>query len=146
MFLVMSKSNHSLLEDKYYACLPPAKPWNPFPEKSPVVEDLLKILKTNKYQSFYDETDSQITIEVVAPGLKKEDFNISLNGEMLTISYEVKKENKASKFLSSRNESWLVPKEVIPENISASYDAGVLVVVIKKEEPKKIPVTTIKVE
>ncbi len=146
MFLTMSKND--LLGFGYSDCpCPPAKPWDMNLDKpGPATEELLKILNTNKNQSFCDETDNQIIIEVVAPGLKKEDFNISLDGELLTIFYEVKKENKASKFLTSRKESWKIPQGSISENISASYDAGVLIVTIKKEELKKIPVTTIKVE
>src|SRR5688572_19604714 len=40
------------------------------------------------------ETEKHYEMELVAPGLKKEDFNIQLDGDVLTVSFEHKEENK----------------------------------------------------
>ena len=34
------------------------------------------------------ETDNQYEMDVIAPGCKKEDFNVNINDNMLTISFE----------------------------------------------------------
>src|SRR5438045_838591 len=40
------------------------------------------------------ETDKSYEMEIVAPGLRKEDFNVGIGDNMLTISFEHKEENK----------------------------------------------------
>ena len=88
-----------------------------------------------------------ITISVAAPGLKKNDFHINVDGNMLTISAE-KEETKEEKEeenytrkeynYSSFSRSFTLPQEVNREKIEASYEDGVLKLVLpKKEEVKK---------
>jgi len=40
------------------------------------------------------ETENSYEMELVAPGLRKEDFQLNISGDMLTISFEEKNENK----------------------------------------------------
>src|SRR5689334_18709498 len=40
------------------------------------------------------ETDKSYEVEVMAPGLKKSDFKVSLDGKQLSISFEHKEEQK----------------------------------------------------
>jgi HSP20 family protein len=85
-------------------------------------------------------------VSVAAPGLKKNDFKIDVEGNMLTISSE-KEENKEEKdarytrkeySYSSFRRSFALPEEVNQEKIEASYEDGVLKVVLpKKDEAKK---------
>ena len=42
------------------------------------------------------ETGHQFEMDVIAPGCKKEDFNISINDNLLTISFNTKSENTSS--------------------------------------------------
>lgn len=49
------------------------------------------------------ETDTTYEMELVAPGLRKEDFKINVNGDMLTISFEHREENEDR----GKNERWL---------------------------------------
>lgn len=95
------------------------------------------------------ETDNAFTVELAAPGLKKEDFKISVEKNVLTISSELKKEvdssieqGKYSKrefgYSSFSRSFTLDEKSTDIENISASYEAGILNVSIpKKSEPEK---------
>ena len=39
------------------------------------------------------ETDKSYELQLVAPGLKKDDFKVNVSGEMLTVSFEQKDEN-----------------------------------------------------
>lgn len=43
------------------------------------------------------ETASAYEMELVAPGLRKEDFRLNVSGVMLTVSFEEKNENKETK-------------------------------------------------
>lgn len=94
------------------------------------------------------ENDNEYSVTVAAPGLKKKDFDIDIEGNMLTISCE-KEENKEEKDArytrkeynySSFSRSFTLPEEVNKEKIEAEYEDGVLKLALpKKEEAKKLP-------
>lgn len=95
------------------------------------------------------ETADHYEVEVAAPGLDKNDFKVTLDGNLLTISSE--KENKQTyeqenftrrEFsYQSFQRSFELPKNVVDEeNISARYENGLLYLSIpKKEEAKQKP-------
>jgi len=91
------------------------------------------------------ETDSQYSITMAAPGMKKEDFKIDLQGDMLTISAEKEdtKEDKNKKYnrreynYSSFCRSFTLPEEVRRDNIEAKYEDGVLHLALTKNEKAK---------
>jgi HSP20 family protein len=85
-------------------------------------------------------------ISLAAPGLEKKDFNIDVEGNMLTISSEKeeKKEEKNERLtrkeynFSSFSRSFTLPEAVITEKIEAVYEGGELKVMLpKKDEAKK---------
>jgi HSP20 family protein len=89
-------------------------------------------------------------VSLAAPGLKKDDFNIDIEGNMLTISCEKeeKKEEKDKQYTrkeynySSFERSFTLPDEVNKEKIDARYEDGVLKLVLpKKEEAKKMAIS-----
>jgi len=88
------------------------------------------------------EKKDSYQLSLAAPGLTKDDFNINLDGDMLTISAEREesKENKDKKFsrreynYSSFSRSFTLPAEVMKDKIDASYDNGVLHLVLPKTE------------
>lgn len=92
------------------------------------------------------ERPDSYELSVGAPGLNKDDFNIDVEGNMLTISCE-KEENKEEKdkgytrkeySYSSFSRSFTLPDEVLQEKIEASYQNGVLLVKLpKKEDARK---------
>ncbi len=78
--------------------------------------------------------------------MKKEDFNIDVEGNILTISSEKEetKEEEENKFTrneysySSFSRSFTLPEEINKEKIEASYRDGVLKILLpRKEEAKK---------
>lgn len=100
------------------------------------------------------ETDQNFEIQMAAPGLKKEDFKISVNNRILTISSEKKeeKEEKSEKFTrkefnySSFQRSFTLPESASEDDIKAKYENGVLLLsVAKKEEAKKKPMKEIQI-
>jgi HSP20 family protein len=102
------------------------------------------------------ETEKSYEVEMAAPGMKKEDFKIELDNNILTISSERKEEHEEEeKEKYSRREysyeafqrSFNLPKEVVDEEkIEAHYKDGVLQLTIPKKEkakqkpPKKIEI------
>lgn len=96
------------------------------------------------------EVDTAYNIEMAVPGLKKEDFKISFDRNVLTISSEKKeeKEDKNEKFTrreynyQSFSRSFTLPENSNAENISAEYKDGILKVSIPKKEIKPVENTS----
>ncbi len=102
------------------------------------------------------ETKDEFIIEVAAPGMRKEDFNIRLENNVLAISSEREEsheDQENSKKFSRREFSYqsfqrtmTLPSGVESDKINASYKDGILYVSIpKKEEMKEKPPKLIKV-
>ena len=101
------------------------------------------------------ENGDYYRVEVAAPGLKKDDFKIELDNNVLTISseFESKQEKKEENFTrrefnyGSFQRSFTLPEDVVDtEKINAKYNEGVLNIMIpKREEVKPKPVRTIKI-
>lgn len=94
------------------------------------------------------ESGTAYEVEVIAPGLKKEDFNLAYSGDTLTVSFEHKEEKAAP-----ANERWIrreyrsesfsrsfnVDGTVDVDKANARYENGVLTLTLpKKEEAKRI--------
>lgn len=92
------------------------------------------------------ENEKDFVIEFAAPGVKKEDFNINLDNQVLTVSREIKEEKETKEENYTRREfvygsfsrSFTLPKSVKFDNIAADYNEGILVIKLpkKKEEAK----------
>ncbi|MCX7743288.1 MAG: Hsp20/alpha crystallin family protein [Flavobacteriales bacterium] len=88
------------------------------------------------------ETDDRFLIELVAPGFQKSEFSIELEKQLLTIRAErqEEKQDQTSKFHTrqfiahSFTRSFRIPESVDEDKISASYDAGVLMVTLPKKK------------
>lgn len=120
------------------------KPWNDWFEGS-FSGRVMNVPAANITEQ---KDDYQVTL--AAPGLKKEDFNIDIDGNMLTISSEKeeKKEEKEARYTrkeysySSFERSFTLPDEVNKEKIEARYENGLLKLVLpKKEEAKKLAIS-----
>jgi HSP20 family protein len=97
------------------------------------------------------ETEKDIQIRADIPGMKKEDIDVSIDGEQLVIKGERKleKEEKEKDYVrversyGSFYRSFDIGVPVKSDQVKASYNGGVLEVVIPKAEarkPKKIQV------
>ncbi|MBC8111247.1 MAG: Hsp20/alpha crystallin family protein [Verrucomicrobia bacterium] len=100
------------------------------------------------------ENNENYTVEVAAPGLKKEDFHVELHNNLLTISANVKKENHENTDKYTRREfsysafqrTFTLPNHVASDKIDAKYVDGVLHLVLpKKEEAKEKPARKIEI-
>jgi HSP20 family protein len=91
------------------------------------------------------ETENEFHIELAVPGLKKEDFKISLDKNVLIVSTEKKAENVEEGKKYSKREytynsfvrSFTLPESADQSKIAAEYTDGILKLnVTKKEEAK----------
>lgn len=88
------------------------------------------------------EKDTAYTIDLVIPGVVREDVKLQVNDRTLTVTFEPKEENRAEQ------EKWLrrefkprafkrvfnLSDKIEADKISASYDAGILHLQLPKKE------------
>jgi HSP20 family protein len=102
------------------------------------------------------ETSNEFVVEMAAPGMKKDDFQIELNNNVLTIKSETKneKEEKDSENYTRREFSYqsfqrsfnLNNRVIDDSKIEAKYDNGILNILLpKKEEVKAKPTRQIEI-
>ena len=117
------------------------KPWNEWFPPNDFMARTLTVPAVNVM-----EHKDEYLVTVAAPGMKKEDFKIDLDGNLLTISSEKEetKEDKDEKFsrkeynYSSFCRSFTLPETVLRDKIDARYEEGILKLVLpKKEEAKR---------
>lgn len=122
-----------------------------------VLNDLFSDRFTNETTGFIPavniaEDNDSYEIHLSAPGFQKENLNISIEKETLSISGEYKSEvsetsterkfNRKEFNFSSFKRSWTLPENVNADEISANYENGILKVRLPKKSEDKI--TTVK--
>lgn len=95
------------------------------------------------------ESDKAYTVELAAPGMKKEDFNVHINDEgnlvvKMEHKEEQKEEDKNARYLrrefsySKYEQTLILPDDVKKEDISAKVENGVLTVELPKQVEEKV--------
>jgi len=94
------------------------------------------------------ETKESYVLDVVAPGLEKQDFKLSLDKQVLTISAERKSERREEEEKTMRREfsfrsftrNFRLDDSIDAAAIQAKYENGILQLVLpKREELKAMP-------
>ncbi|UJH66819.1 Hsp20/alpha crystallin family protein [Allomuricauda sp. SCSIO 65647] len=88
------------------------------------------------------ENEKDFELEFAIPGMKRDDFNVEVDDNILTVSSEVKneKETKDKNYTrrefsySSFKRSFTLPETVDEDNINASYVDGILRLALPKKE------------
>jgi HSP20 family protein len=90
------------------------------------------------------EDKKDFYLEVAAPGMSKEDFDVNLDNNVLTISgkKEHKKEekdkyNRREFSYTSFERSFYLPEVIDSEHIEAHYQDGILMITVPKKEESK---------
>ena len=95
------------------------------------------------------ESDNAYTVELAAPGMKKEDFNVHVNDEgnlvvKLESKQEHKEEDKNTRYLRREfsytkfEQTLMLPDDVKKDAISAKVENGVLTVELPKVVEEKV--------
>ena len=105
--------------------------------------------KGNRPAVNVSEDEKGYTIKVAVPGIARDDFNLEIESDVLTISTEQKenKDEQKQNFLRrefnylSFKRSFQLPETIDQEQIKASCDAGILTLSLPKmeEEIQKAP-------
>jgi len=122
--------------------------WNAQPRFSDIFDDLFE-RNLNKWNenniapaANILEGEKEFKLEIAAPGLSKEDFRISLDKNILTVSSEKEAETKDENYTRYEfsygrfSRSFALPKSIDTEQISAKCENGILKISLpkKKEE------------
>jgi len=132
--------------------------WTPFDRLSPLRELLDSAYRLtgsagprawSPALDVFEDADT-VTVKVELAGMKKEDFDLSLEDGALTITgkREAKEEDRESfrseRFFGTFSRTVALPAPVTPDNVKATYEDGILSVVLHKAEeakPKKITIS-----
>lgn len=86
------------------------------------------------------ETDQAYTVKAEIPGVKKDDIKVSINGNQVSISAEVRKEEdkksgsmvRSERYYGQQYRSFTLPQEVDDTKAEAKYQDGMLELTLPK--------------
>lgn len=92
-----------------------------------------------------EEKEKEYVFNVDLPGIKKEDVDIELDGDVLVISGEKKEDDKVDErnyhlkesFCGSFRRSFKMPDSIDAENSKASFENGILTLTVPKSDASK---------
>ena len=137
-----------------------SRQWSPFSELNRLREEIINRVfeeplgalaqSTGFFEGWtpsldvYEDKDN-IIVKAELPGMKKEDIDLSLTGETLTLSgvrkheEEVKDQEsyRAERFFGRFQRSVTLPQPVDPNKVQASYKDGILTISLPKSEEAK---------
>ena len=107
----------------------------------------MSMLAVDMYQ-----TDNEVVVKAAIPGVKADDVQINVTGEVLTIKGETKeKEDVKEKAYHFREQRWgmfertlALPTDVIADKAKAEFENGILTITLPKAEEVKPKTITIK--
>lgn len=89
------------------------------------------------------ESDQGYTVQAEVPGVGKEDIHVSIDGNTVTLSAEVKQEDSQTKdekvlrterYYGAVSRSFQLPADLDPDAAKAKYDNGVLTLTLPKKK------------
>lgn len=134
--------------------------YDPFRDLRTLQEEVNRLFSTNLTRAFGDEgiargawapsvdiyeNKDQIVLEAELPGMKQEDFDLSIENNVITLRGERKFEkteetdnyHRVERSYGSFTRSFTLPQTVSAEDATAEYNNGVLRVTLPKREETK---------
>lgn len=98
------------------------------------------------------QTDNEVVVKASLPGLKADDVQITITGEMLTLKGEFKQEDEVSEKAYHLREqryglferAFALPTEVVADKAKAEFENGILTITLPKAEEVKPKIITVK--
>jgi HSP20 family protein len=98
------------------------------------------------------QTDNEVVVKAAIPGIKAEEVQINITGDMLSLKGEVKHSEEAKeKAYHIREQRWgsferalVLPSNVVADKAKADFEDGVLTITLPKAEEAKPKTITIK--
>tara|TARA_Y100000593_G_scaffold92267_1_gene183303 strand:+ start:836 stop:1255 length:420 start_codon:yes stop_codon:yes gene_type:complete len=91
----------------------------------------------DKHRPSVKDLDDKYDISLIAPGLDKKDFSITVGGNHLTIGYDASNKKESYAYATKYTKTYTIPADCDVEGISATYKNGVMVVTLPKAESAK---------
>ena len=122
-------------------------PFTPFPEMERYFGEFPFVPLTVGYESTpmmrvdVSETEAAYKVEADLPGMKKEDIAVSIDGNTVSITAEVKREKevkegekalRSERYYGSMSRMLTLPLDVNAATAEASYEGGVLTLTLPK--------------
>lgn len=109
--------------------------------------DGLQIPAVDLYQ-----TDDEVVVKASLPGLKADDVQITITGEMLTLKGEFKQKDEVNEKAYHLREqryglferAFALPTEVVADKAKAEFENGILTITLPKAEEVKPKMITVK--
>lgn len=134
--------------------------YDPFRDLRTLQEEVNRLFSTNLTRSFDDqgigrgawapsvdiyENKDQIVLEAELPGMNQEDFDLSIENNVITLRGERKFDkteetdnyHRVERSYGAFTRSFTLPQTVSPEGATAEYNNGVLRVTLPKREDTK---------
>ena len=98
------------------------------------------------------EDDKAYLVEAVIPGARKEDINVAIDGNEVSISAEVRKEKeltergrvlRSERYYGKAARSFALAQEIDEANAIAKYSDGILALTLPKKEAASVKKITI---
>ena len=91
------------------------------------------------------QTDNEVVVKAALPGMKADDVQLNVTGEVLTIKGEIKqKDELKEKAYHLREQRWgsfersvILPTEVVADKAKADFENGILTITLPKAEEAK---------
>ena len=89
------------------------------------------------------ETDQGYSVQAEVPGVAKEDIHVSIDGNVVTLSAEVKQSDtqtsnekllRSERYYGAVSRSFQLPADIDPDTAKAKYDNGVLTLTLPKKK------------
>ena len=98
------------------------------------------------------QTDNEVVVKAALPGIKADEVQINITGELLSLKGEVKQENETKeKAYHIREQRWgtfersiALPTQVVADKAKAEFKNGILTITLPKAEEVKPKTITIK--
>jgi HSP20 family protein len=100
------------------------------------------------------QTDGEVVVKAAVPGIKADEIQINVTGDVLTIKGEVKQKNEIKEQeYHLREQRWgsferslVLPTEVKSDAAKAEFENGILTITLPKDEKAKPKMITVKVK
>ena len=103
------------------------------------------------------QTDDEIVIKAALPGIKSDEVQINITGEVLTLKGEMKREEEKTSSQQGKEKAWhireqrwgsfersvVLPTDVVSDKAKAEFENGILTITLPKAEEVKPKVINI---
>jgi len=87
---------------------------------------------TTKVQTKVTELETEYRIDVVVPGLSRDDLIVDIDDKNVVVSHEVEQQTEGAVSYGSFKKQWKLPQNTNIEEIVAKYSQGILSICVPK--------------